>query len=87
MPSSTCAVSGLSETLWDRTSDSQRVFTKVVRPVPEAPKSAQVKDVEESKRSVYKGRLTDDHDRELNTLFDLVASASSGERHCGTSVV
>lgn len=32
-----CAVSGLSETLWARTSDSQRVFTKVVRPVPEAP--------------------------------------------------
>jgi hypothetical protein len=61
------------------------VFTKVVRPVPEAPKSAQVKDVEEPKRSVYKGALTDDHDRKLNTLFDLVASASSGERHCGTS--
>jgi len=87
MPSSTCAVSGLSEILWDRTSDSQRVFTKVVRPVPEAPKSAQVKDVEEPKRNVYKGRLTDDHDRELDTLFDLVASASSGERHYGTSVV
>jgi hypothetical protein len=38
MPSSTCAVSGLSEILCDRTSDSQRVFTNVVRPVPEAPR-------------------------------------------------
>ena len=37
MPSSTCAVSGSSEILWAKTSDSQRVLTKVVRPVPEAP--------------------------------------------------
>jgi len=46
MPSSMCAVSGLSEILWDRTSDLQNVFTKVVCLVSEAPKSAQVKDVE-----------------------------------------
>jgi hypothetical protein len=26
--------------------------------------------------------LTNDHDRELNTLFDLVPPASSGEGHC-----
>jgi hypothetical protein len=37
MPSSTWAVSGESETLCARTSDSQRVLTKVVRPVPEEP--------------------------------------------------
>lgn len=37
IPSSTCAVSGLSQTLCCRTSDSHRVFTNVVRPVPEAP--------------------------------------------------
>jgi hypothetical protein len=37
MPSSTCAVSGSSEILWAKTSDSQRVLTKVVRPVPDAP--------------------------------------------------
>ena len=39
IPSSTCAPSGSSETLWANTSDSQRVLTKVVRPVPEAPRS------------------------------------------------
>jgi len=49
MPSSMCAVLGLSEILWDRTSDSQSVFTKVVRLVSEAPKSVQVKDVEGAK--------------------------------------
>lgn len=38
IPSSVCAVSGLSQTLCCKTSDSQRVFTNVVRPVPEAPK-------------------------------------------------
>ena len=38
IPSSICAHSGLSETLWANTSDSQRVLTKVVRPVPEAPR-------------------------------------------------
>ena len=38
IPSSICAPSGLSATLWANTSDSQRVLTKVVRPVPEAPK-------------------------------------------------
>lgn len=32
---------------------------------------------------VGRPRLTDDHDGELNTLLDLVAPASSGERHCG----
>lgn len=37
IPSSTCAVPGLSEILWARTSDSHSVLTKVVRPVPEAP--------------------------------------------------
>lgn len=37
MPSSIWAVSGLSEILCGRTSDSQRVLTKVVRPVPDAP--------------------------------------------------
>src|SRR5258708_24794770 len=37
IPSSTWAVSGESETLWAKTSDSQRVLTKVVRPVPEEP--------------------------------------------------
>jgi len=39
IPSSICAPSGLSETLWANTSDSQRVLTKVVRPVPEAPRN------------------------------------------------
>ena len=38
IPSSICAPSGLSATLWANTSDSQRVLTKVVRPVPEAPR-------------------------------------------------
>ena len=37
MPSSMWAMSGLSETLWARTSLSQSVFTNVVRPVPDAP--------------------------------------------------
>jgi hypothetical protein len=55
------------------------VFTKVVRPVPEAPKSS--KDIEQLDRNVDKRGLTDDHDRELDTLFDLISSASSGERH------
>jgi hypothetical protein len=36
--SSAWALSGLSSILWFNTSDSQRVFTKVVRPFPEAPK-------------------------------------------------
>lgn len=29
------------------------------------------------------GRLTDDHDGELDALLDLVASASASERHDG----
>ena len=61
----------------------------MVRPVPEAPKSAG--DIKEPERDMYKRTPTDDHKRELHTLFDLVSSASSGERHsdktrCGTSV-
>lgn len=38
--SSAWALSGLSSILWFNTSDSQRVFTKVVRPFPEAPKDS-----------------------------------------------
>jgi hypothetical protein len=57
--------------------------------VPEAPKSAE--DIKEPERDMSKRRPTDDHDRKLNTLFDLISPASSGERHfdktwCGTSV-
>lgn len=37
IPSSSCDDSALSEILCARTSDPQRVFTNVVRPVPEAP--------------------------------------------------
>lgn len=37
IPSSLCASSGLSDSFFARTWSSQRVFTKVVRPVPEAP--------------------------------------------------
>src|ERR1700676_2972408 len=86
MPSSTCAVSGLSEILWAKTSDSQSVFTKVVRPVPEAPARAkyarhgQLVSKQPEKRMRY--GLTDHHDGELHTLLDLVPSASSSERHC-----
>lgn len=38
IPSSLCASSGLSHSFFTRTRSSQRVLTKVVRPVPEAPK-------------------------------------------------
>ena len=71
------AVSGLSATLWARTSDSQRVLTNVVRPVPEAPERAV------RKRAVEVGDdgRTDDHEGELDTLLDLVSSASASERH------
>lgn len=37
IPSSLCASSGLSDSFFARTLSSQRVLTKVVRPVPEAP--------------------------------------------------
>ena len=49
MPSSTWAVSGESETLCGKTSDSQRVLTKVVRPVPEEP-GRSVKNTKQVKR-------------------------------------
>lgn len=54
------------------------MFTKVVRPVPEAPGRTG----ESSEGGTGRGR-TNDHDGELNTLFDLVSSASAGERHVG----
>jgi hypothetical protein len=79
-----CAVSGLSETLCARTSDSQRVFTKVVRPVPEAPATRwenRVNKHRTSRNNTWKERLTNDHQGELDTLLDLVSSASAGERH------
>ena len=44
IPSSTCAVSALSDSLWVKTSDSHNVLTKVVRPVPDAPTSPSVPD-------------------------------------------
>ena len=99
MPSSSCAVSGLSHTLCANTSDSQRVFTKVVRPVPEAPASQAPVSTHAERGArmcrrdrnggrpcaladeIGRPRLTDDHDGELDTLLDLVSSASAGERH------
>ena len=106
---STCAVAGSSETLCASTSDSQSVFTKVVRPVPEAPgstKSAFRSPQSESfarvapsfaappPRSSWRAlhfrraspnckckTRTDDHERELHALLDLVARAPACERH------
>ena len=79
MPSSTWAVSALSAILWDKTSDSQRVFTKVVRPVPDAPVCLRVP-VTENKEAIHEWKtrvgLTNDHHGELDTLLDLVAPAS-----------
>lgn len=37
IPSSLCASSGLSQIFFDKTLESQSVFTNVVRPVPDAP--------------------------------------------------
>lgn len=92
IPSSTCAVSGLSEILWTKTSCSQRVLTKVVRPVPEAPVMIghKVRKRDENWSLVIpvvaRGRKeirlhTDDHKSELNTLLNLISSASACERH------
>lgn len=82
MPSSTCAVSALSEILCGRTSDSQRVFTNVVRPVPDAPvgKENIVSNGRMRTRRDVEKLPTNDHDGELNTLFDLV-SPSPCVRH------
>lgn len=76
IPSSTCADSGLSQILWERTSASQSVFTKVVRPVPEAPVM-----VSTAIASSCYWTPTDDHNSELNAL-DLVSPPSS-DRHFG----
>lgn len=78
IPSSMCAVSGLSHILWDRTSDSQRVLTKVVRPVPDAP---ELIGLSVPSGTIIKGQVkhTNNHNRKLNTL-DLVSSPSC-DRH------
>ena len=73
MPSSTCAVSGLSDILCESTPDSQRVLTKVVRPVPEAPGNAG-QTAERAGEDGGQDELTDDHEGELDTLFNAFAS-------------
>ena len=75
MPSSMCAVSGLSQTLCGRISDSQSVFTNVVRPVPDAPRWPCFQRRTEMGLGV---RLTNDHDGELNTLFHILSAAGHG---------
>lgn len=63
------------------------MFTKVVRPVPEAPNEhwnetvCQHSRAGQRKRVQKRQRRTDDHDGELDTLLDFVSSASTGERH------
>ena len=70
-----CAVSGLSQTLCGRISDSQSVFTKVVRPVPDAPSC---QGFERRSEMRLRGLLTNDHDGELNTLFHILSAAGHG---------
>lgn len=72
------------------------MFTKVVRPVPEAPvvQTSSQGTVHPAHTSTRKSArwhatsanldaqgLTDDHNSELDTLLDLVASAPASERH------
>lgn len=75
MPSSMCAVSELSANLCGRTSESQSVFTNVVRPVPEAPGSRTAVKKSSAGRGCFGGR-TDDHDGELDTLLSFVSSSA-----------
>ena len=76
IPASTWASSGLSMTLCWRTSDSHSVFTKVVRPVPEAPSEMESMWTPESINCLTR---TDNHDRELDALH--FVSPSSWDRH------
>lgn len=80
MPASIWASSGLSMTLCWRTSDSHNVFTKVVRPVPEAP-SEMESTLLWTPESINHLTRTDNHDRELDALH--FVSPSSRDRHIG----
>lgn len=87
IPSSMCAVSGLSDILCARTSDSQRVFTKVVRPVPDAPCNDETaSSVSPSDSPAQSNKLTDNHESELDTLFRILA-ASATCSHCFRELV
>ena len=54
-------------------SDSQSVFTKVVRPVPDAPGKSRELDVD-GHNGARRERLTDDHYRELDSLLDILSA-------------
>lgn len=77
IPASIWASSGLSMTLCARTSDSHSVFTKVVRPVPEAP--SEIGSTLLWTDSINHLTRTDNHDGELDALH--FVSPSSWDRH------
>jgi hypothetical protein len=52
-------------------SDSQSVFTNVVRPVPEAPVK---RDEARGQHGVAQEQLTDNHNGELNTLLYVLSA-------------
>lgn len=71
MPSSLCASSGLSDSFFERTWASQRVFTKVVRPVPEAPIFIINTSIQRSKR-----QHTNYHQSELESLLYVLSTSA-----------